>query len=72
MSHILIVDDHEQDLYLLKSFLTGNGHQVVEAHNGVEALGVAVADTTGIATAARGLRQAALDHGFRGAQKPID
>ena len=44
MSHILIVDDHEQDLYLLKSFLTGNGHQVVEAHNGVEALEVARAN----------------------------
>ena len=44
MSHILIVDDHEQDLYLLKSFLTGNGHQVVEARNGVEALEIARAN----------------------------
>ena len=44
MSHILIVDDHEQDLYLLKSFLSGDGHQVIEAHNGVEALEVARAN----------------------------
>lgn len=44
MSQILIVDDHEQDLYLLKSFLTGNGHQVVEATNGVEALELARAN----------------------------
>ena len=44
MSKILIVDDHEQDLYLLKTFLRGNGHQSVEATNGSEALELARAD----------------------------
>jgi CheY-like chemotaxis protein len=41
MSQILIVDDHEQDLYLLKSFLSRSGHRVMEASNGVEALELA-------------------------------
>lgn len=44
MSQILIVDDHEQDLYLLKSFLSRSGHQVMEASNGIEALEVAKAN----------------------------
>ena len=31
MNRILIVDDQEQNLYLSKSLLEGNGYQVVEA-----------------------------------------
>ena len=41
MNKILIVDDHEQKLYLLKSVLGGNGYQVVEAANGAQALALA-------------------------------
>jgi len=35
---VLIVDDHEDNLYLLKSLLEGNGHSVGCALNGKEAL----------------------------------
>src|ERR1044071_9635501 len=38
----------------------------------VQLMGVSIADTSGIATTARGLREAALDHGFHGAQKSGD
>jgi len=38
MNRILIVDDQEQNLYLLKSLLEGHGYQVIEATNGAEAL----------------------------------
>ena len=38
MNKALIVDDQEQNLYLLKSLLEGHGYQVLEAANGVEAL----------------------------------
>ncbi|MFO0843783.1 MAG: response regulator [Gemmataceae bacterium] len=41
MSNILIVDDDDQNLYLLEALLAGHGHQVVRARNGVEALAVA-------------------------------
>jgi hypothetical protein len=37
----------------------------------VEVLGVAIAGTTGIAATARGLRQAALDHGLRSTEESL-
>jgi signal transduction histidine kinase len=39
--NILIVDDREQDLYLLQALLHGNGFQVETAANGQEALSLA-------------------------------
>lgn len=48
MNKILIVDDQEQNLYLLKSLLTGHGYQVVEAANGAEALELARTDPPGL------------------------
>ena len=41
MNKILIVDDQEQNLYLLKTLLKGHGYQVVEASNGRTALELA-------------------------------
>ncbi len=38
MNKILIVDDQEQNLYLLKILLEGHGYQVIEATHGAEAL----------------------------------
>lgn len=38
MNSIMIVDDNQENLYLLRILLTGNGYEVVEAANGVEAL----------------------------------
>jgi putative nucleotidyltransferase with HDIG domain len=44
MNKALIVDDQEQNVYLLKSLLEGYGYQVQEAANGVEALELARAN----------------------------
>ena len=44
MNKILIVDDQEKNLYLLKSLLGGHGYQVIQATNGAEALGLAKVD----------------------------
>jgi putative nucleotidyltransferase with HDIG domain len=41
MNKVLIVDDQQQNLYLMKTLLEGHGYQVVEAKNGVEALELA-------------------------------
>ena len=44
MTRILVVDDQEQNLYLLESLLEGHGYQVIEATNGAEALALARSD----------------------------
>jgi len=38
MNHVLVVDDHAENLYLLRALLQGNGHTVEEARHGAEAL----------------------------------
>ena len=44
MNKILIVDDQQQNLYLMKTLLGGHGYQVLQAANGVEALALARID----------------------------
>lgn len=44
MNKILIVDDQKQNLYLLKTLLSGHGYQVLEATNGAQALELARAN----------------------------
>ena len=41
MSHILVVDDHADNVYFLEALLKGVGHQVSTARHGAEALVVA-------------------------------
>jgi PAS domain S-box-containing protein len=44
MNKILIVDDNDQNLYLLKSILKGSGFDVISAVNGAEAFNTAKTD----------------------------
>ena len=44
MNKILVVEDQEQNIYLLKALLSGHGYQVLEATNGAAALEVARLD----------------------------
>jgi putative nucleotidyltransferase with HDIG domain len=44
MNKVLIVDDQQQNLYLMKTLLEGHDYQVVEATNGAEALELARID----------------------------
>ena len=44
MSRFLIVDDNEQNLYMLQALLKGHGYEVIQAGDGAEALAVARSD----------------------------
>ena len=45
MKRILVVDDNDQNLYMLKILLEGNGYQLTLAKNGNEALEAAHSNT---------------------------
>ncbi len=47
---ILIVDDHEDNLYLLQSLLSGNGYQVVAAPDGAKAFDILAAEKIDLVT----------------------
>jgi CheY-like chemotaxis protein len=44
MHRILVVDDNAQNLYLARFLLEQKGHQVAEAHNGLEAVDLVAKD----------------------------
>ncbi len=44
MKHILIVDDHDENLYFLRVLLEGHGYAVAQARNGSEAMDQALSD----------------------------
>jgi signal transduction histidine kinase len=48
VTRILVVDDDEQDRYLLEAFLGGSGHEVFTATDGAEALRIARKDAPDI------------------------
>lgn len=48
MTHVLIVEDHEENRNLLKMLLAANGYRVTAAGDGVDALAAARRDRPGL------------------------